>query len=121
MEVLAWTLITLGALTTAACAVHLTRRHRRDASGPARSIHRTAPALLAAGLFPVPVLIAGDLPAAAWGLWGAVTIAAALVHSAADTLRDVPGPRSASPARARHDRPQTGATRSSQLRGTRSP
>ncbi|WP_406306791.1 hypothetical protein OHA61_37210 [Streptomyces sp. NBC_00885] len=108
MEVLAWTLIALGALTTAACAVHLTRIHRRNASGLARSIHRTAPALLAAGLLPAPALITGDLPAAAWGLWGAVTIAAALVYSAADTLSDVPGPQAASRARpstglAQHD------------------
>ncbi|HET6355453.1 hypothetical protein [Streptomyces sp.] len=96
MEMPAWTLITLGALTTAACAIHLTRSHRRNASGLARSIHRTAPALLPAGLLPAPALIVGDLPAATWGLWGAVTIAAALVYCAADTLRDVPGPQTAS-------------------------
>jgi hypothetical protein len=99
MKVLAWTLIALGAVTTAACAVHLTRSRRRDASGPAGSIHRTASALLAAGLLPVPALVAGDLPSAAWGLWGAVTIVAGLVYSAADTLRDVPGPQAASRAR----------------------
>ncbi|WP_328678050.1 hypothetical protein OG905_27680 [Streptomyces sp. NBC_00322] len=117
MEVLAWTLIALGALTTAACAVHLTRSRRRDASGLASSIHRTAPVLLAAGLLPSPALIAGDLPAAAWGLWGAVTIAAALVYSAADTLRDGLGPQAASRAR-----PSTGrAPRSSRLKGRRSP
>ncbi|MCZ4102836.1 hypothetical protein C8250_034050 [Streptomyces sp. So13.3] len=98
MEVLAWTLIPLGALTTAACAVHLTWSHRRNASGLARSIHR-APVLLAAGLLPAPALIAGDLPAAAWGLWGGVTIAAASVFCAADTLRDAPGSQAASRAR----------------------
>lgn len=52
MEVLAWTLIALGALAIAAYAVHITRRHRRDASCLARSIHRIARALLAAGLLP---------------------------------------------------------------------
>lgn len=67
MEVFAWTLITLGALTT---AVHLTWSHRRNASGLARSIHR-APVLLAAGLLPAPAHIAGDQPAAA-GACGAV-------------------------------------------------
>ncbi|MEU4498944.1 hypothetical protein AB0F96_37255 [Streptomyces sp. NPDC023998] len=101
MELLAWTLIALGALATAACAVHLTRRRRRDASCLARSIHRIAPALLAAGLLPTPALIADGMPAAAWGLWGALTIAAALVYASADTLRDIPAPRAASRPRSR--------------------
>ncbi|WP_328224011.1 MULTISPECIES: hypothetical protein [unclassified Streptomyces] len=92
MEAVAWTLVALGAATTAACAAHLTRRHRRDAPGPVRSIHRTAPALLAASLLPLPALLATAMPAAAWGLWGAVTIAAALVHAIADAMRDIPGP-----------------------------
>ena len=99
MEVLAWTLIALGALTAAACAAHLTRRHRRDASRLAHALRRTAPALLAAGLLPLATLLAVDAPAAAWGSWGAVTIAAALVYAAADTLRDVSGPRASSRTR----------------------
>ncbi|WP_198359501.1 hypothetical protein [Streptomyces fildesensis] len=105
MEVLAWTLITLGALTTAVCAVHLTRSRRRDASGLARSIHHTAAVLLAAGLLPAPALIAGEPAAAAWGLWGAVTIAAALVYCAADTLRDIPDRTRRPEPRAGPDRP----------------
>ncbi|MBC9725031.1 hypothetical protein [Streptomyces sp. TRM68367] len=88
MEILAWALIVLGFVTTTACAVHLTRRHRRDAPHMTRSLHRTAPALLAAGLLPLPVLLGADAPAGAWGMWGATTIAAALVYAAADTLRD---------------------------------
>ncbi|MFI2716463.1 WD40/YVTN/BNR-like repeat-containing protein [Streptomyces collinus] len=43
----------------------------------ARFIRRTAPVLLAAGLLPLPVLLAADASAAAWGLWGATIITAA--------------------------------------------
>lgn len=88
MEILAWALIVLGFVTTAACAVHLARRRRRDAPHMARSLHRTAPALLAAGLLPLPALLAIEGPASAWGMWGAITITAALIYAAADTLRD---------------------------------
>ncbi|MFC9753096.1 hypothetical protein [Streptomyces sp. NPDC056921] len=107
MDALAWALIILGDLATAACAVHLARRHHRAPAGLIRSLHRTAPVLLAAGLLPLPALLADDAPAAAWGLWGATTIAAALVHAVGDTLRDVP-PRtgeSAQPGSGR-ERPQ---------------
>ncbi|WP_331753219.1 hypothetical protein OG440_39635 (plasmid) [Streptomyces sp. NBC_00637] len=62
-------------------------------------MHRTAPVLLMAGLLPLPTLLAADAPSAAWGLWGAVAIAAALVHAAADTLRDVPRPGGNVPTR----------------------
>lgn len=77
-------------LATAACAVHPARCHHRSPAGLIRSLHRTAPVLLAAGLLPVPALLANDAPGAAWGLWGATTIAAALVYAVGDTLRDVP-------------------------------
>lgn len=101
MEALAWALIVLGDVTITACALHLTQRHRRGAPHLARSLHRTVPALLAAGLLPLAPLLAVDAPAAAWGLWGASTIAAALVHAVGDTLCDVP-------ARQRRARPRTG-------------
>ncbi|MCX5173874.1 hypothetical protein OG616_38470 [Streptomyces antibioticus] len=91
--VLVWILITMQVLTIAACATLLARSHRRDASRLARTLHRTAPALLASGVLPVPALLAADAPAVAWGLWGAGTIAAALVHAAGDTLRDIPSPQ----------------------------
>ena len=96
MEALVWTLIVLGDLAAAACAVHLTRRHRRDPALLVRSIHRTAPILLAAGVLPLPALLAADASAGAWGLWGATTIAAALVYATADTLRDLPRAQPAS-------------------------
>ncbi|MFD3920189.1 hypothetical protein [Streptomyces sp. NPDC058595] len=104
MDALAWTLIILGDLAVAACAVHLARRHRRDVAGLARSLHRSAPVLLAVGLLPVSALLADDAPAAAWGLWGATTIAAALVYAVADTLRDLP-PCTRAAAQARGKRP----------------
>ncbi|MCX5275387.1 hypothetical protein [Streptomyces virginiae] len=90
--VLVWLLITVQVLTIAACALRLARCHRRDASRLDRTLHRTAPALLAAGVLPVPTLLVADAPAAAWGLWGAGTIAAALAHAVGDTLRDIPSP-----------------------------
>ncbi|WP_137990795.1 hypothetical protein [Streptomyces vilmorinianum] len=90
MDTLVWTLILLGYLATIACAVHLARRHRRAPAGLDRTLHRTALVLLAVGVLPVPALLTADAPAAAWGLWGASAIAAALVHAYADTLRDLP-------------------------------
>ncbi|MCZ4508754.1 hypothetical protein O3Q52_11165 [Streptomyces sp. ActVer] len=98
MEALVWTLIVLGDLAAAACAVHLARRHRRGPAQLVRSINRAAPVLLAAGLLPLSALLAADASAAAWGLWGATTITAALVYAYADTLRDLPPhARTASP------------------------
>ncbi|MFB7171911.1 hypothetical protein ACFCYM_13925 [Streptomyces sp. NPDC056254] len=96
--VLVWLLIAVQVLTIAACARHLAQRHRRDASRLARTLHRTAPVLLASAVLPVPALLVADAPAVAWGLWGAGTIAAALVHAVGDTLRDIPGPQAASRA-----------------------
>ncbi|WP_030587817.1 hypothetical protein [Streptomyces anulatus] len=95
---LVWLLITVQALTVAACAMLLARRHRTDASGLARTLHRAAPALLAAGALPVPALLVADAPAVAWGLWGAGTIAAALAYAVGDTLRDIPSPQAATHA-----------------------
>ncbi|MFF4948797.1 hypothetical protein ACWC2K_33725 [Streptomyces chattanoogensis] len=102
MEALAWALIVLGDATIAACAVHLTRRHRRGAPHLTRSLHRTVPALLVAGLFPLASLLAVDATAAAWLLWGATTIAAALVYAVGDTFCGVP-------FRLSRSRPRTGA------------
>ncbi|MDF3142487.1 MULTISPECIES: hypothetical protein [unclassified Streptomyces] len=85
---LTWLLLALQILTTAASGVLLARRGKRDAPRLDRSMRRTAPALLTAGVVPLPVLLATDAPAGAWGLWGAGCIAAALVHAFADTLRD---------------------------------
>ncbi|WP_149182585.1 hypothetical protein [Streptomyces sp. TRM49041] len=96
--VLVWILITIQVLAVAACAMLLARSHRRDASRLARTLHRTAPALLAAGMLPLPALLVADAPAVAWGLWGACTIAAALAHAVGDTLRDIPSPQAATPA-----------------------
>ncbi|KPC66595.1 hypothetical protein ADL29_04065 [Streptomyces chattanoogensis] len=90
MDALAWTLIILGDVAIAACAVHLTRRHRRAPAGPVHSVPRTVPILLAAGVFPVPALLAADAPAAAWGLWGASAIAATLVYAVGEALCDLP-------------------------------
>ncbi|MGA5411875.1 hypothetical protein ACPCSC_32055 [Streptomyces lavendulocolor] len=92
---LIWLLITVQVLVIAGCAVLLKRRHRRDARHLARTIRRTAAALFVTGVLPVPALLATDAPAAAWGLWGAATIAAALVYATADTLRDIPANRAA--------------------------
>ncbi|MGW0751129.1 hypothetical protein [Streptomyces sp. NPDC002587] len=96
--VLVWLLITVQVMTLAACARHLAQRHREDVSHLARTLHRTAPVLLASGVLPVPALLVADAPAAAWGLWGAGIIAAALVHAVGDTLRDIPGPQAANGA-----------------------
>ncbi len=96
--VLVWLLLAVQVLTIAACAMLLARRHRRDASRLARTLHRTTPALLASGVLPVPALLAADAPAVAWGLWGAGTIAAALAYAVGDTLRDIPSPQAAARA-----------------------
>ncbi|MEV0375939.1 hypothetical protein AB0I10_40565 [Streptomyces sp. NPDC050636] len=95
MLILAWTMVILGGVTVAACAAHLARRHRQEPAQLVRALHRTVPVLLAAGVFPVPVLLATDGLAAAWGLWGVTIIAAALVHCTADTCCDVPAARHA--------------------------
>ncbi|MEU8617451.1 hypothetical protein [Streptomyces sp. NPDC048623] len=90
MDALVWTLIVLAGLATLACAVRLVRRHHRDPARLVRTLHRTALVLPAAGLLPLPALLADEAPAAAWGLWGAITIVAALVYACGDALRDVP-------------------------------
>ncbi|MFF4954894.1 hypothetical protein ACWC2K_36110 [Streptomyces chattanoogensis] len=48
------------------------------------------PLLLAAGVLPVPALLAADAPAVAWGLWGATAIAATLVYAVGEALCDLP-------------------------------
>ncbi|MEU2266683.1 hypothetical protein ABZ568_09645 [Streptomyces olindensis] len=85
---LVWLLPGLQALTTAVGGVLLARGGKHDARGLDRSIRRTAPALLTAGVLPLPALLATDAPAGAWGLWGAGYIAAATVYAFAETLRD---------------------------------
>ncbi|WP_367318668.1 hypothetical protein [Streptomyces sp. HUAS ZL42] len=90
MDAVTWTLLILGDLATSACAVHLTRSHHRNPAALVRSQHRTALILLAAGLVPLPALLADDASAAAWAVWGATTIAASLVYAVGDTLRDLP-------------------------------
>ena len=85
---LTWLLVALQVLTPAAAGVLLTRRGKHDAPGLDPSIRRTAPALLIAGVLPLPALLATDAPAGAWGLWGVGYIAAALVYAFTDTLRD---------------------------------
>ena len=103
METLAWTLVAVQILTTAACAVHLTRRHRHDPARLPQAIHRTAPILLLTGALPLAALLPIEAPAALWGLWGAGYIAAALVHAAADTNRDLPpAPAAARPEGTAH-------------------
>ncbi|CAM5572861.1 hypothetical protein [Streptomyces aurantiogriseus] len=47
--------------------------------------------LLAAGLLPVPALLTDAAPAVAWGLLGAITIAAALVYAQSRAGTDVWG------------------------------
>ncbi|EKX68453.1 hypothetical protein PV416_04890 [Streptomyces ipomoeae] len=91
-------LLALQVLTTAASGVLLARRAKHEAPGLDRSIRRTAPALLIAGVLPLPALLATDAPAGAWGLWGVGYIGAALVYASADTLRDIRAAQSADPA-----------------------
>jgi hypothetical protein len=83
MTVLTWVLIAVGLVIVAACGV---RVHR--VGGPSWQV---AIALPVAGVLALPGLLAEDAPAAAWGLWGATTITAALIWAVADTLRDIPG------------------------------
>lgn len=97
-DVLTWLLLALQILTTAASGVLLARRGKRDASRLDRSIRRTAPALLIAGMLPLSALLTTDAPAGAWLLWGAGCIVAALVHAFADTLRDTRAVQSAATA-----------------------
>ncbi|WP_030576751.1 hypothetical protein [Streptomyces anulatus] len=99
METLAWTLVAAQILTTAACAAHLTRRHRHDPTGLPRTIHRTAPVLLLTGALPLAAILPIDAPALLWGLWGVGSTAAALVYAAADTNRDLPRAQTAARSR----------------------
>ncbi|MFI7413582.1 hypothetical protein ACIBU0_33465 [Streptomyces sp. NPDC049627] len=85
MTALTWTLIAVGLATVAVCSVQV---HRLG--GPSRA---ATIALPTAALPALPALLAQDSPAAAWGLWGATTISAALTWAVADTLRDIPGRR----------------------------
>ena len=90
METLAWILVMVQILTTAACAARLTQRHRHVPTELPRTIHRTAPVLLLTGVLALSALLPIDAPALLWGLWGTGYTAAALVHAAADTNRDLP-------------------------------
>ncbi|MFI6010098.1 hypothetical protein ACIBAG_14980 [Streptomyces sp. NPDC051243] len=81
MTPLIWILITIGAVTVIACGV---RVHR--VGGPSRDV---AIALPVAAVLALPGLLADEATAAAWGLWGATTIAAALTWAVADTVRDI--------------------------------
>jgi len=94
-----WTLIAVQVLTATASAVHLTQRWRHDGARFPRAVHRTAPLLLVTCLLPLAALLPADAPAAAWGLWGATVIAAALIHGAADAYRDIPVPAPPGPER----------------------
>ncbi|TQK45143.1 hypothetical protein FBY35_6687 [Streptomyces sp. SLBN-118] len=83
MTALTWLLIAVGLVTVAVCAAQVHRRH-----GPSRGAAQTLPI---AGVLSLPALLVDDAPAAAWGLWGATAIAAALTWAVADTLRNAPG------------------------------
>ncbi|WP_030843849.1 hypothetical protein [Streptomyces sp. NRRL F-4474] len=109
--VLVWLLTSVQVVTTTGCAVLLTRRHQPDARHLARSIHRCAPVLAAAAVLPLPALLVADAPAAAWGLWGALTITAALIYARADALRDVLPTERRLPLGASGDRPKPDAGR----------
>ncbi|MFI2368100.1 hypothetical protein [Streptomyces sp. NPDC018833] len=87
-DLLIWLLLALQVLTIAAGGVLLARRGKRGVPELDRSVRRTAPAFLIAGVLPLPALLAADASAGAWGLWGFGCIAAALVHAVADTRRD---------------------------------
>ncbi|MBA2806903.1 hypothetical protein E0500_005440 [Streptomyces sp. KM273126] len=82
MTALTWILIAIGLVTVAVCAarVHHLGGHSRDA----------VIALPATGVLSLPALLAHEAPTAAWGLWGAITIASALTWAVADTMRDLP-------------------------------
>ncbi|WP_128982802.1 hypothetical protein [Streptomyces roseicoloratus] len=85
MAVLTWVLLAAAVAAVAACLAY--QRRRRD-PGPWLAL-----VLSLGGLLPLPVLLAYDASAAAWGVWGAIVIAAALVWAAADTLRDTAAAR----------------------------
>ncbi|MFG2026881.1 hypothetical protein [Streptomyces sp. NPDC048825] len=87
MTALTWILTAVGLLSVAVCAVQV---HRQGGPSPEATL-----TLLIAGVLALPALLVDDASAAAWGLWGTTTIAAALTWAVADTLRDTPG-------RARH-------------------
>ena len=99
METLAWTLVAAQILTTAACAAHLTRRHRHAPDRLPRTIHRTAPVLLLTGVLPLAALLPIDAPALLLFLWGAGYTTAALVYAIADTNRDLPRAQAAARSR----------------------
>ncbi|MFD0368002.1 hypothetical protein [Streptomyces sp. NPDC059071] len=93
MTVLIRLLLAGGVLSVAASALQVHRRR-----GPTRSV---TVALPVASLLALPALLAGEASAAAWGLWGATVIAAALTWAVADTLRDIPAPPPTGSRRAR--------------------
>ncbi|MGW7406196.1 hypothetical protein ACWGI9_21110 [Streptomyces sp. NPDC054833] len=82
MRVLTWLLVAVGLITVAACGV---RVHREG--GPSRQVAIVLPTAVVLALVG---LLADEAPAAAWGLWGATAIAAALTWAVADALRDMP-------------------------------
>ncbi|UXY32308.1 hypothetical protein [Streptomyces sp. HUAS TT20] len=90
MTALTWILIAVGLVTVAVCAA---RVHRQGGPSP-----RATLALPIAGVLALPALLVEDVPTAAWGLWGTITIAATLTWAVADTLRDIPN-RAAGKAR----------------------
>ena len=90
MTALTWVLIAVGLVTVAACGVQV---HR--VGGPSRDVTIALPV---DAVIALPGLLADDAPAAAWGLWGATTIAAAVAWAIADTLHDIPA-RAAGKAR----------------------
>lgn len=81
MTPLTWALIATGVVTVIACGVRV-----RRVGGPSREV---AIALPVAAVLALPGLLADEASAAAWGLWGLTTIAAALTWAVADTLRDI--------------------------------
>ncbi|NBM14450.1 hypothetical protein [Streptomyces sp. GC420] len=82
MTALTWILAAAGVIAVAACGVRVFRVGR-----PSQGV---AAALPVAAVLALPGLLSHDAPAAAWGLWGATTISAALTWAVADTLRDLP-------------------------------
>ncbi|MBW8705525.1 hypothetical protein MBT84_38565 [Streptomyces sp. MBT84] len=68
MTALTWVLIAVGLMTVAACGVRV-----HHVGGPLRE---AAIALPVAAVLALPDLLTTRASAAAWGLWGATTIAA---------------------------------------------
>ncbi|CAM5513919.1 hypothetical protein [Streptomyces chartreusis] len=91
MTALTWALIAVGLVTVAACQVRV-----RQEGGPSREV---AIALSLASVLALPALLVDEAPAAAWGLWGTTTIAAALIWAVADTLRTAPNRAAGGPRR----------------------